>query len=88
MPTIATRQTAHKNKAHRTGRTNAFKVIAEPFLQDEGLPFANVLDATSVERIFDEEDALFAQDDIFSTEVVLWAFLAQCLRDGRAEKKL
>ncbi len=92
MATITTHRTGHKNKAqrtghkneaHRPGRTNGFKVIAEPFLQGEGLPFADVLDAAFVERVFHEEDALFAQDDIFSTEIVLWAFLAQCLRDGK-----
>jgi hypothetical protein len=68
---------------HRTCYKNEFKVIAEPFLQGRGLPFADVLDAAFVERVFHEEDALFAQDNIFSTEIVLWAFLAQCLRDGK-----
>ena len=28
-------------------------------------------------------DALFGQNDIFSTEIVLWPFLAQTLRDGK-----
>jgi putative transposase len=92
MATIATHPTCHKNKAHRTShrnelcrprRENDFRVIADPFLQGEGLPFAGVLDAAFVQNIFREEEALFAQDDIFSTEIVLWAFLAQCLRDGK-----
>jgi hypothetical protein len=26
---------------------------------------------------------LFGQDDIYSTQIVLWAFLAQVLRDGK-----
>jgi len=42
-----------------------------------------VLNAEWIERVFREEGALFAQDDIFSTEIVLWAFLAQTLRDGK-----
>ena len=62
---------------------NGFDVIADPFLQEAGLPFASVLDAESIRRIFCEEDALFGQNDIFSTEIVLWAFLAQTLRDGK-----
>jgi len=62
---------------------NACSVIASPFLQDPGLPFASVLDAASIQRIFREEKALFGQEDIFSTEIVLWAFLAQTLRDGK-----
>jgi putative transposase len=67
----------------RTGGKNEFSVIADPFLQDPGLPFASVLDAASIQRVFREEEALFGQADIFSTEVVLWAFLAQMLRDGK-----
>lgn len=62
---------------------NGFDVIADPFLQEAGLPFASVLDAESIRRAFREEDALFGQDDIFSTQIVLWAFLAQTLRDGK-----
>jgi len=67
----------------RTGGKNEFSVIADPFLHDPGLPFASVLDAASIQRVFREEEALFGQADIFSTEVVLWAFLAQMLRDGK-----
>ena len=62
---------------------NGFDVIANPFLQEAGLPFTSVLDAESIRRAFREEEALFGQADIFSTEIVLWAFLAQTLRDGK-----
>lgn len=65
------------------GIKNGFDVIAHPFLQEAGLPFASVLDAESIQSAFREEEALFGQEDIFSTEVVLWAFLAQTLRDGK-----
>ena len=74
MVTVAARETSHKNN---------FCAVAEPFLQTEGLPFAEVLDAESIQRVFREENALFGQDDIFSTDIVLWAFLAQTLRDGK-----
>ena len=74
MGSVATDLTGHKNR---------FNVVAEPFLQGEGLPFTDVLDAELVRRVFSEEDALFAQDRVFHTEVVLWAFLAQVLRDGK-----
>lgn len=60
-----------------------FDVVADPFLQKTGLPFASVLNAESIQQVFREEEAFFGQDDIFSTEVVLWAFLAQTLRDGK-----
>ncbi len=74
MGTVATRGTSHKND---------FCAVAEPFLQGEGLPFTEVLSAESIQQVFREEDALFGQSDIFSTDVVLWAFLAQTLRDGK-----
>ena len=67
----------------RTGFKNDFSVIANSFLHTPGLSFASVLDAESIQRIFREEEALFGQDDIFSTQIVLWAFLAQTLRDGK-----
>ena len=69
--------------AHGTGRKQGFDAVAGPFLQGEGLPFADVLDAESIHRVFSEADGLFGQDDIFATDIVLWAFLAQTLRDGK-----
>jgi hypothetical protein len=74
MITVTTPRTAHNND---------FDVVAEPFAQREGLLFADVLDAESIERVFREENGLFGQDDLFSTSIVLWAFLAQTLRDGK-----
>ena len=69
--------------AYRTDHKNEFDAVAEPFLQGEGLPFTYVLNAESIQRVFREENPLFGQDDIFSTEIVLGAFLAQTLRDGK-----
>ncbi len=67
----------------RTDDKNTFAVIADSFLHDPGLPFASVLDGETIARVFREEEALFGQEDIFSTQMVLWAFLAQMLRDGK-----
>jgi len=64
-------------------RNGHFHAVAEPFLQQEGLPFAQVLDAETIQQAFEQRDGLFAQDEIFSTQIVLWAFLAQALRDGK-----
>jgi len=74
MASLSTRPTVFKND---------FSVIADSFLQNPGLPFASVLDAESIQQVFREEEALFGQDDIFSTQIVLWSFLAQTLRDGK-----
>jgi len=60
-----------------------FHTVAQPFLQQDGLPFADILGAEDIRQAFVEHDALFACDDIYSTDVVLWAFLAQSLRDGK-----
>ncbi|MFH1110487.1 MAG: hypothetical protein V1790_15005 [Planctomycetota bacterium] len=74
MMTVSARGTRHKNR---------FDVVAEAFRRKEGLPFADVLSAESIQRVFREENALFGQEDLFSTDIVLWAFLAQTLRDGK-----
>ena len=66
-----------------TQNRNRFDTVAEPFLQQPGLPFAEVLPAEAIERAFAENHALFGQRDIFSTPIVLWAFLAQVLRGGK-----
>jgi hypothetical protein len=66
-----------------TDSNHPFHAIAESFLQADGLPFADVLTAESVERVFRDHDALFGQNDIYSTQIVLWAFLGQALRDGK-----
>jgi len=74
MSTIAT--------GRRSGK-NTFRTVVEPFLQGEGLPFCEVLSAEMIERAFADRHALFAQDGLFSTPIVLWAFLAQMLQDGK-----
>ena len=62
---------------------NEFDAVAVPFLQGEGLPFADALSAEWIQHVFSETEGLFGQEDIFSTQIVLWAFLAQTLRDGK-----
>ena len=42
-----------------------------------------MLTSATIERAFAQHDGLFAEDDIFSTPIVLWAFLAQVLRGGK-----
>src|ERR1035437_10534592 len=68
---------------NRSHRKNPFDAVAEPFLWQPGLPFAEVLTGEDIEQAFAENDGLFAQGNIFSTHIVLWAFVAQVLRDGK-----
>jgi len=58
-----------------------FRLILASFLQKPGLAFADVLPEEKVQQAFDEEDALFAQEegDVYTPPVTLWAFLSQVL---------
>ncbi len=70
-------------KTHQVNSNDKFDILADSLLHEAGLPFSQVLDADTIHQVFEDEDAFFAQDDIFSTEITLWAFLAQTLRDGK-----
>jgi hypothetical protein len=52
-------------------------------LTQPGLPFASVLSAERVERVFTKHDNLFGTGTIYSTALTLWAFLGQALREGK-----
>ncbi|QDU94020.1 IS4 family transposase [Lignipirellula cremea] len=51
------------------------------FLTQPGLPFASILAAERIRRVFALHGGLFGR--IYSTAIVLWAFLGQVLRDGK-----
>jgi putative transposase len=69
------------NSPHRG--SSSFRQIAEAFLAQDGLPFADVLSSEQIERAFARHDGLFGQHGVYSTAIVLWAFLSQVLRDGK-----
>ena len=69
--------------AHATDGNLRFRNVVEPFLSQPGLPFADVLNAQTIEQTFRRYDGLFATNAIYATDVVLWAFLAQVLCDGK-----
>lgn len=60
-----------------------FREIISCFILQPGLPFASVLSAERIERIFRKHDNLFGASGIYSVAVVLWSFLGQILRDGK-----
>ena len=60
-----------------------FRRVVDGFLLRAGLPFADVLSAERVERIFKKHGNLFGVGQIYSTVVVLWSFISQVLRDGK-----
>ena len=63
--------------------SSRFQKIVDAFLAQPGLPFANVLSAERIERIFDRRGNLFGAGAIYSTAVMVWSFLGQVLRDGK-----
>ena len=56
---------------NRSHRNHPFDVVADPLVVQPGLPFAEVLTAEAIEDAFADNKALFGQDDIFSTPIVL-----------------
>jgi putative transposase len=61
----------------------SFRQVVAAFLSQPGLPFAQVLSAERIQRIFARHGNLFGMSAVYSTVVTLWAFLGQVLRDGK-----
>ncbi|MFV0443206.1 MAG: hypothetical protein ACK5Q5_06520, partial [Planctomycetaceae bacterium] len=61
----------------------SFRRVVDSFLLRPGLPFAEVLSADRIARLFARHGQLFGVGTIYSTVVTLWAFLGQVLRDGK-----
>ena len=64
-------------------RNSRFQKVVDGFLLHSGLPFASVLTAEKIARIFHKHHGMFGENRIYNTAVVLWAFLAQVLRDRK-----
>ena len=60
-----------------------FQKIMDGFLLQPGLPFATVVTAEKINCIFARHGGLFGGNGIYSSAIVLWAFLGQVLRDGK-----
>ena len=56
--------------------SSGFRRVVDVFLAGEGLPFSQVLSAERIERICGSHGCLFGRHGIYSTPVVLWAFLS------------
>lgn len=65
------------------GISSGFRRVVDVFLAGSGLPFSQLLSAERIARICVEHGCLFGRHGIYSTPVVLWAFLSQVLRDGK-----
>ena len=60
-----------------------FQKVVDGFLLQPGLPFATVVTAEKINRIFARHGGLFGGNGIYRSAIVLWAFLGQVLRDGK-----
>ena len=69
------------NSAPRGSST--FQQVVHAFLSAPGSPFANILSAERIERIFAKHGCLFGLHGIYSTAIMVWSFLSQVLRDGK-----
>ena len=58
-----------------------FRLVLLSVMQATSLPFSDVLTEEEIEDAFDEQESWFAQeeDDIFTPQLTLWAFLSQML---------
>jgi hypothetical protein len=63
--------------------SGSFQKVADAFLAGEGLPFAKILSAQRIERIFAKHGCLFGLHGIYTSAIMVWSFLSQVLRDGK-----
>ena len=63
--------------------SGSFQRIADAFLAGEGLPFAAILSAERIERVFAQHGCVFGLYGIYSVAITVWSFLCQVLRDGK-----
>jgi putative transposase len=61
----------------------SFGKVVDAFLSAKGLPFADILSAERIERIFAKHGSLFGMHGVFNTAIVVWSFLSQVLRDAK-----
>lgn len=68
--------------SHARG-SGSFQKIADAFLANEGLPFAEILSAHRIEHVFARHGCLFGRHGVYTTAIMVWSFLSQVLRDGK-----
>jgi putative transposase len=63
--------------------SGSFRQVAAVFLAGEGLPFASILSAERIERVFAQQGCQFGLHGVYTTALMVWSFLSQVLRDGK-----
>jgi hypothetical protein len=69
---------------HAKSLPQRFRLVLSSFMQHDDLPFKDTLSEETIQEAFEEEDALFAQDeeDVYTPAITVWAFLSQVLFKG------
>lgn len=69
---------------HSRGRgSRGFRQVVDAFLGCDGLPFAEILSAERIERVFAKHGCRFGWHGVYTTAIMVWSFLSQVLRDGK-----
>lgn len=63
--------------------SGSFRKVADAFLSGEALPFASILSAERIERVFAKHGCRFGLHGVYTTAIMVWSFLSQVLRDGK-----
>jgi hypothetical protein len=65
------------------GLGTSFRKVVDVFLASEALPFASILSAERIQRIFAKHGCQFGLHGVYNTAIMVWSFLSQVLRDGK-----
>lgn len=65
------------------GGSSSFRQISSAFLAQPGLPFADVVSAERIERVFAKHGNRFGVRGVYTAAIMVWSFLGQVLRDGK-----
>ena len=63
--------------------SSSFQQIAAAFLARPDLPFADLVSAERIKRVFVKHGGLFGLHGVYSTSIMVWSFLGRVLRDGK-----
>jgi putative transposase len=74
------------SSSHSRPNSVQFEQVFAPFLNDEGLPFAEVLPAPAVDQAFAEAGVDFGSTkrSVFTPALTLWAFLSQVVQPAKS----
>jgi len=55
-------------------QTHSFQKVVDAFLGPAGLPFAHIISAERIERIFARHGCTFGFNGVYNTAIMVWSF--------------